>query len=66
MRTDVAKVAKQRYPAFMSALAILFRWPDLTLGLRFVTGCVLLGQVESPALFREPGAGSGAGSQANI
>ena len=40
-------------PAVMTALAWLMRWPDLSLGCRFVEGFALLGHVEEPALFRE-------------
>ena len=38
--------------AVMTATAVLLDWPDLTLGLRFVTGFRLLGQIESPNIFR--------------
>ena len=52
MHGSVAAVAKQRKPACMTAMSILLRWPDLTLGVRFVEGFSLLVYVESPSLFR--------------
>ena len=52
MRPCVKKVAAERRPSMMCALAYLLRWPDLTLDRRFVEGFALLGHVEEPALFR--------------
>ena len=52
MHPDVAAVAKDRKPAFITALTHLLRWPDDTVGLRFFTGFKLLGAIESPGLFR--------------
>ncbi|CAE7369460.1 DNMT3A, partial [Symbiodinium necroappetens] len=52
MPEPVFKVASDKCPAMMTATAVLLDWPDLTLGLRFVTGFRLLGQIESPNIFR--------------
>ena len=52
MSEPVFKVASDKCPAMMTATAVLLDWPDLTIGLRFVTGFRLLGQIESPNIFR--------------
>ncbi|CAE7158869.1 DNMT3A [Symbiodinium necroappetens] len=53
MPASVHAVAKRKRPATMTALAILLVWPDVTVGLRFVKGFKLLGNIEAPSLFRE-------------
>ena len=53
MHPSVHAVAADKKPATMAALAVLMRWPDVTLGLRFVRGFRLLGFIEAPSLFRE-------------
>ncbi|CAE7513615.1 DNMT3B [Symbiodinium sp. CCMP2592] len=53
MHPSVSAVASDKKPATMAALAVMLRWPDVTLGLRFVRGFGLLGFIESPSLFRE-------------
>ena len=53
MLPEVFCVASNRRPAVMTALAWLLRWPDLTLGRRFVEGFTLLGHIEEPAIFNK-------------
>ena len=52
MHPDVAAVARQRKPAFITLLLLVMRWPDTALGLRFVQGFKLLGVIESQGIFR--------------
>ena len=52
MSPEVFAVAATREPVLMSALAILLDWPDVQIGLRFVQGFGLLGEIEAPGLFR--------------
>ena len=42
------RVASDQCPAMMTATAIVLDWPDLTIGLIFVKGFRLLGEIESP------------------
>ena len=51
--TDVKDVAAQRCPALLTCVAHLLRWPDTTVGLRFVLGFRCIGAIEAPGLFRE-------------
>ncbi|CAE7557407.1 Dnmt3b [Symbiodinium sp. CCMP2456] len=53
MPADVAKMASARCPAFLSCISALMRWPDTSVGLRFVTGFKCLGVVECPGLFKD-------------
>ena len=53
MLPEVFCVASNRRPAVMTVLAWLLRWPDLTLGRRFVEGFTLLGHIEEPAIFNK-------------
>ena len=53
MHPAVRAVAFERRPATMTAFAILLRWPDTAIGMRFVQGFKLLGKIEAPGLFRE-------------
>ena len=38
MSQPVAKVASDKCPAMMTAMAVLLQWPDKSIGLRFVQG----------------------------
>ena len=53
MHSDVKDVAAQRCPALLTCIAHLLRWPDTTVGLRFVLGFRCIGAIEAPGLFRE-------------
>ena len=52
MPQPVARVASQKCPAMMTAMAVLLQWPDKSIGLRFVQGFSLLGCIESPGIFK--------------
>ena len=53
MRTDVSAIARARCPAALTVLTMLLRWPDCTLGRRFVEGFRLIGAIEAPGIFRD-------------
>ena len=53
MHPDVRAIAHARCPAALTVLAMLQRWPDVTLGRRFIEGFRLVGSIESPGIFRD-------------
>ena len=46
------RVAATKRPAFIAAMTILLRWPDLTQGQCLVTGYPIVGEIEPSGLFR--------------
>ena len=53
MEPEVAQVAGGKSPVFMTLEVVLLRWPDLTTGIRYVTGHGIVGAIERTNIFRE-------------
>ena len=52
MPSPVAKVAVDKCPDMMAAMAVLLQWPDQSIGVGFVQGFQLLGRIEAPHIFK--------------
>ena len=52
MPAGVASVAGSKSPVLMTAEAVLLRWPDRTVGARYITGYRVVGLIEPSNLFR--------------
>ena len=52
MPAGVASVAGSKSPVLMTAEAVLLRWPDRTVGARYITGYRVVGLIEPPNLFK--------------
>ena len=53
MEPEVAQVAGEKSPVFMTLEVVVLRWPDLTNGVRYVTGQGIVGAIERTNIFRE-------------
>ena len=53
MSKEVADVAYLKAPVFLTLQSVILRWPDRTIGVRYVTGYSVIGEMERAGILRE-------------